>query len=152
MEREVQFQMRKVCAKIISYPMTTRWTIQDIANLQAKRSAKPKAKLPGISANELTKHALRMLGMKGYHVWRQNNGGVWDPTLKVFRANSSTPGISDIIGFHKQTGRFIACEIKVGRDKLSTEQEQFLADVNRAGGIGRVIKNMTDLENLSKEI
>ena len=132
--------------------MTTRWTIQDIANLQAKRSGKPKAKLPGISANALTQHALRVLSMKGYHVWRQPSHGVYDPVKKVFRKNSITKGRSDIIGFKKQGATIIAVEIKIGKDKLSTEQAQFLADVNNAGGIGRVIKNMTDLENLSKEI
>ncbi len=55
-------------------------------------------------------------------------------------------GISDIIGFHRHTGRFIACEIKAGKDKLSVEQEQFLSDVKQAGGVGIVVRSIDCLE------
>lgn len=118
--------------------------MNDIENLKTKKNPC----LPGISANALTKHALRILSLKGYHVWRQNNGGVYDPTIKKFRKNSSTPGISDIIGFHKKTGRFIACEIKAGRDRLSDEQIEFLKNVNESGGIGMVVRTIDDLEKI----
>lgn len=104
-----------------------------------------------ITANALTKHTIRLLDLKGFNVWRQNNGGVYDPTNKVFRRNSSTPGISDIIGYHKKTGKFIAVEIKIGKDKLSPYQEQFLSGVNKAGGIGVVIKDMDELEKFAKQ-
>lgn len=127
--------------------MSTRWTIKDIENLKTKK----KPWLPGISANALTRHSLRILTLKGYHVWRQNNGGVYDPTIKKFRKNSSTPGISDIIGFHKKTGRFIACEIKAGKDRLSDEQIEFLKNVNDAGGVGMVVRTIDDLEKFLKE-
>jgi hypothetical protein len=88
---------------------------------QIKQVKKAKASKPVTSANALTQQVLRVLGLKGFKVWRQNNGGIYDPVKKVFRANSSTLGISDVIGFHKRTGLIIACEIKVGRDKLSSE-------------------------------
>lgn len=106
--------------------------------------------LPRQTANNLTAQALKVLSLAGFHVWRQNNGGVYDPTKKVFRRNSSTPGISDIIGFHKKTGQFIACEIKVGKDKLSPFQERFLSDVKKAGGVSMVIKNTDELEAIIK--
>lgn len=122
--------------------MSKRFTIQDIERLQGK-----KKRVLFISANALTKHALRILDLKGFKVWRQNNGGVWDPGKKVFRANSSTPGISDILGFHRRTGVFIACEIKAGKDKLSNEQEMFLKSVERSGGFALVIRTIEDLEN-----
>jgi len=106
------------------------------------------AHIPKMSANTLTKHALRILDLKGWDVWRQNNGGVYDPTRKVFRQGSSTPGISDIIGFHKKTGQFIACEVKVGKDKLSDEQRIFLQRVARAGGIGIECRKIEDLDQV----
>lgn len=127
--------------------MPNRWTIKDIENLKVKK----KVVVPGISSNALTKHSLRVLSLKGYHVWRQNNGGVYDPTIKKFRKNSSTPGISDIIGFHKKTGRFIACEIKAGKDTLSDEQIEFLKNVNESGGIGIVVRTIGDLENFLQQ-
>lgn len=97
-------------------------------------------------SNTLTVHAIKALSLNGCHVWRQNNGGVFDPTKKVFRRNSSSPGVSDIIGFHKRTGIFIAVEIKAGKDKLSPYQERFLEDVKNAGGISMVIRTMDDIE------
>lgn len=136
--------------------MSTRWTIADIERLNCKKAEKysgnPGKNIPVVSANTLTKHALKILDLKGYQVWRQNNGGVYDPTLKVFRANSSTPGISDIIGFHRKTGRFLACEIKAGKDRLSPEQELFLESVKKAGGVAIVIRTMDDIENLNKTL
>lgn len=101
-------------------------------------------------SNTLTVHAIKALSLNGCHVWRQNNGGVFDPTKKVFRRNSSTPGISDIIGFHKRTGIFIAVEIKAGKDKLRPDQERFLADVKKAGGFTMVVKTMDDVELIYK--
>ena len=100
------------------------------------------------TANILTTQALRILDLKGWHVWRQNNGGVWDPTKKVFRRNSSTPGISDILGFHRQTGKIIAVEIKAGKDRLSEPQKAFLDEVEKSGGVALVIRTTDDIENL----
>jgi hypothetical protein len=111
---------------------------------------KKKVKLPSTSANSLTKHAMKVLTLKGFKVWRQNNAAVYDEKKKVYRANSSTPGISDILGFHLKTGQFLACEIKAGRDKLSTEQKIFLEEVAAAGGIALIIRSADDLENFIK--
>lgn len=130
-----------------------KWTAADIERVKQTKlrdSAKISKKKPVVSANTLTKHALRVLDLKGFHVWRQNNGGVYDPTKKIFRANSSTPGISDIIGFHRKTGQIVACEIKAGKDRLSPAQERFLKSVANAGGISLVVKTIDDLENFMK--
>ncbi|HOZ84734.1 MAG TPA: hypothetical protein PK191_04540 [Niabella sp.] len=64
----------------------------------------------------------------------------------IHNKNSATPGISDIIGFHRKTGQFIAFEIIVGKDNLSNEQEIFLKHMNRAGGIGIEVRKIEDLE------
>lgn len=117
----------------------------------SQTAAGKKIKLPATSANALTKQAIRVLDLKGFHVWRQNNGAVYDQKIKQFRANSSTPGISDIIGFHKKTGQFIACEIKAGKDRLSKEQDEFLKAVVKAGGIALVIRSTDDIAALTKQ-
>lgn len=101
--------------------------------------------IPPITANALTKTALRVLTLNGYHVWRQNNAAVYDPKQKVFRKNSATPGISDILGYCRKTGRIVACEIKVGKDRLSVEQTRFLEGVQASGGLAVVIKTIDDL-------
>lgn len=105
-----------------------------------------KPTLKPTSANALTQEAIRVLTLKGYVVWRCQTVGVWDVTKRVFRRNSATKGVSDIIGFKKGEGaRFVAIEVKVGKDKLSPEQVTFLESVEKAGGIALVIRNSDDL-------
>ncbi|WP_167855506.1 VRR-NUC domain-containing protein [Hymenobacter fodinae] len=99
----------------------------------AGRSAH-RSKKPATPTNSLTKALLVLLTLEGCTVWRQNNAGVFDNTLQVWRAGSSNPGISDILGYHRATGRFLAIEVKVGKDKLRPEQITFLEEVRRAGG------------------
>lgn len=104
------------------------------------------------SANVLTQQVIKVLSMKNYHVWRQNNGAVYDPTLKKFRANSSTPGIPDVLGFNKSTGRFVCAEIKAGKDRLSKEQKEFMMTAAAAGCMTFVIKTSEDIENMIKAL
>lgn len=59
-------------------------------------------------------------------------------------------GVADIIGIRKvrvddlvkkgvkEIGVFVAIEIKVGRDKLSDDQKDFLKAISRSGGIAMV--------------
>lgn len=107
-------------------------------------------KIPKISTNDLTKSVITMLGHLGFNVWRQNNGAVYDPTRRAFRSNSSTPGISDIIGYRLNSGQFIAVEIKNGKDVMSEAQTKFLNALNENGGIGLIVRNMDDVENLKQ--
>ena len=97
---------------------------------------------------ELTNYALKAFRLMGYHCWRQNNAAVFDPKIKSFRRNSSEKGVSDILGFHKTTGKFLACEIKVGKDTLSPEQTMFLGKVKSAGGLALVVRHGDDLRPL----
>ena len=137
--------------------MTKRWTIQDVemklqpAGKGVRVPAKKKATPRPSTANTLTKQALRVLDLKGFYAWRQNSAGVYDVKKGVFRKNSATPGISDILGFHRKTGIIIACEIKAGNDRLSRDQEMFLDSVRRAGGIAIVVGTVDDLERFYKK-
>lgn len=106
--------------------------------------------MPKSSANLLTRHTIKALDICGFTAWRQNNGGVYDATKGVYRRNSSTPGISDILGYQRSTGKIIACEIKVGRDKLSPYQEAFLKGIEKSGGYSFVIKTSSDIDCLIK--
>lgn len=108
---------------------------------------------PKVSANALTQQVIKVLSLKGCFAWRCQSSGIWDPTKKVYRANSATKGISDVLAFKLDgTARLIAIEIKANRDKLSPEQAAFLQAVNDAGGLGRVVKTSEDIENLIKEL
>lgn len=45
-------------------------------------------------------------------------------------------GASDLIGWQKSTGRFVAIEVKAVGGRPSAEQKNFIDAVNNAGGIG----------------
>jgi hypothetical protein len=94
---------------------------------------KPRRDKPS-PTNSLTKAVIELLQLRGFTAWRQNNGAVYDASFGGYRAGSVIPGISDVLGYHRATGRFAAVEIKIGKDVLSPEQTAFLADVIAAGG------------------
>lgn len=103
-----------------------------------------------INTNKLTQYTIMVLKLSGFNVWRQNNGGVYDPTKKVYRRNSSTPGIPDIIGYKKDTGVFAAVEIKVGKDKLSSYQIEFAEQLQKSGGWYWVVKTFEDVNKIAE--
>ena len=104
------------------------------------------------AADTLTKNCLLILAAKGFYCWRQNNSAVFDATKKVYRSNSATKGIPDILGFHTQTGTFICVEIKVGKDSLSVHQKDFLQKAINANAFVFVIKTSDDIEKMVKQI
>ncbi len=114
------------------------------------RATTTAAAVPKTKTNALTKQALRVLDLKGYEVWRQNNAAVYDTKIEKFRANSSTPGIVDIIGYQRKTGIFVACEIKAGKDRLSQDQINFLNRVSINGGLAMVVRTTDHLEQFIK--
>ena len=73
-------------------------------------------------------------------------------TLKVFRifhwkvwqGMGSTPGVPDIVGILPD-GKFLGIEVKTENGKLSPHQENFLAAINAAGGIGFCARSVDDV-------
>ena len=99
------------------------------------------------TTGQLTSYAVKVFRQQGFFCWRENTGGVWDAGRQAYRkAPDSMVGKSDVIGFHRATGQFLACEIKVGADRLTAEQEAFLLAVKAAGGLALVVKHGRDLE------
>lgn len=99
------------------------------------------------NANQLTTYAVKVFRQQGFFCWRENTAGIWDEKAGAFRKNPrSLTGKSDVIGFHRVTGKFLACEIKVGRDRLTAEQEAFLLAVRDAGGLALVVRHGDDLK------
>lgn len=56
---------------------------------------------------------------------------------------SMAPGTSDIIGVLGGSGKFLAIEVKTGRDRATAKQLSYLAAVIRAGGIGIVAHDVS---------
>lgn len=99
------------------------------------------------NANQLTVYAVKVFRRAGWFCWRENTTGVWDAGRQAWRKHpGNMPGKSDIIGFHQTTGRFLACEIKAGADRLRPDQETFLRAVQEAGGLALVVRHGDDLK------
>lgn len=111
-----------------------------------KKLVKTKKPLKPQTANDLTKQAIELLSLHGFIVWRNNNGAVYDLKQKRFRKNPQTKlGVPDIVGYQKKTGRAIYVEVKVGYDKLSDEQRQFLLEAIENGCIAFECKCVDDV-------
>jgi penicillin-binding protein-related factor A (putative recombinase) len=81
------------------------------------------------------------------YFWRNNNGGVFDPTKKVYRLNRSifTPkGISDILGIYKT--KMVAIEVKRPKCYATKEQKIFLKQIQDLGGIAFVARSVEDVQ------
>lgn len=97
-------------------------------------------------ANVLTNKIIDFLYKQGIFCWRQNSGGVFDKRLGLYRAGAKR-GVADILGCVPPSGQLIAVEVKIGKDKLSLEQEGFLENISSTGGNYYVAK---DFESFKK--
>ena len=100
------------------------------------------------TTNQVTAAIIRYLNLKVGYSWRNNSVGVWDPQKKIYRKNRGfgfIKGTSDILGIEKDTGRFIAVEVKIGRDKLSPQQKTFLENIQKMGGHAIVARSLDDV-------
>ena len=91
-----------------------------------------------ISASDLTKMMMDYLKDNGCEVWRNNNLAVKG------RSFIGKKGLPDIIGYHKNYGQFIACEIKAIADRLSISQIEFLTHLGMCGGTSLVCQQVSD--------
>ncbi len=141
-------------------------TPDEFKKLNQTRTSK-KVKTTG--SNQLTKAIIQFLSVNGFEVFRANVTGIFDATKaareiinlikgvlktrrlpnnkevrsllsRCYRKTHERKGVSDIMGFEKNTGRFVAIEVKYGKDKLSIHQIDFLQRVVKNGGIAIVAK------------
>ncbi len=83
------------------------------------------------AANELTNQIIDHVYKAGGYAWRSSSVGVFDSKRAMFRA-SAKKGVSDILVVFK--GILVAVEVKIGKDRLSPEQEGFMQNIQNAGG------------------
>ena len=117
-----------------------------------RRKMTAKTSKPRTNANTATKEILAFLAVSGFKAWRNNTTGVYDPKKQIFRKFAGLKGVADILGLQKSTGRFLAVEVKVGKDKLSPEQIRFLEDVKKGGGIAIVASCAGDVAKALEKI
>lgn len=95
--------------------------------------------------SEIQKAILDLLRMK-YKIfcWKSNNVGVYIKAKNAYMP-AGIKGVSDIIGL-LDNGRFLAVEIKKPKCHPTKYQKEFLAKVNKKGGLGFVARSIDDVE------
>jgi hypothetical protein len=86
---------------------------------------------------------LQYLHLQDILAWRSNNTGVFDPGRKCFRSFRGLKGVSDILGI--LGGRLLAVETKRPGSCPTAEQQAFLDEVNRRGGVGLWVTSVNQL-------
>lgn len=98
---------------------------------------------------EVQKSIIALLTFRRALVVRTNSGGVKVDDRYV-RFNSAK-GCSDLLACYR--GRWLALEVKRDAKEKPTEQQAaFLAEVARAGGIGRVVSDIREVETILDQI
>lgn len=77
---------------------------------------------------------------------RINSGAIRIEGEKTRYFRGAKKGTSDIIALYR--GRFLAIEVKHGKNKPSAEQIQFIEDVRDRGGIGLCVWNVDTVMSL----
>src|SRR5689334_11919065 len=119
------------------------WEHITAENLEAF-TRKPKLAPP--LENTIQKAILDYLRYRGHLGVRFNNIPVTDPKGRKIPVRQ--PGVSDVLGCQKGTGRFFALEVKRPGKKASEAQAAFLASVVAAGGIGSVVASVEEVQQL----
>lgn len=94
---------------------------------------------------KLVNECLRLLTLRGYVAIRTNSGMVLiQDGVRRRAVRMSAPGVSDIIACGPD-GRFVAVECKVGNNKLTDAQKDFLNRIHERGGLALVVRKLDDL-------
>ena len=92
-------------------------------------------------ASDLTNQIINFIYRQGGYAWRASSVGIYDQGKHAYRT-APKKGVSDILACVR--GQLIAIEVKIGKDKLSLEQQGFLENIKNAGGKSMVA---TDFES-----
>jgi hypothetical protein len=86
------------------------------------------------SETEIMQQILLALGAHpACRIWRMNTGALPDQHGRLIRFG--VPGMADIIGLLRPSGRFLAIEVKTLTGRQSDQQRAFQRMVEAAGGI-----------------
>jgi len=69
--------------------------------------------------------------------------------FKIHGGGCQMVGISDLLGICN--GRFVAIELKIGKNKPSKIQKWFLGEVVKCGGVGAVCWSLEDVKKIFRK-
>lgn len=92
---------------------------------------------------DIQRAILEYLHLKKYFCWRNNTGGFKDSRNHFYQFGFI--GSGDIFGL-LPTGRFFSIEVKRPGSLPTSQQIQFMKEVNRNGGLAFVAYSVEDVE------
>lgn len=107
-----------------------------------------------MSEQELKRLIIGYLNLQGHFVWVNNSGLTRSTYIDKFgrqkeRAwRAGVKGGSDILGIEKKTGRFLAIEVKVGKNKTTPQQDLFLKEIESRGGVAIIAYSIQDVQEM----
>lgn len=104
------------------------------AQLEAKQKGAKATKPKAETANQITRNILRVINLQtGCVAYRINNVGVWDESKGIHRAGNTEKGLPDILACIRS--KYVAIEVKAGKDKMSEHQKARRFEIERAKGV-----------------
>lgn len=106
------------------------------------------------SESALVKQIIQYLNYLGHYAWRVNTGafaGQYTNKQGIRKTRFiqfGKKGMSDILGIHKDTGQLIAIECKVGYNKPTEFQKDFLEDIKSRNGIAILAYKLEDVSEV----
>ena len=94
-------------------------------------------------ATELTNQIIDYIYQKGGYAWRASSVGIYDQQRGAYRT-AAKKGVADVLACFN--GRLIAIEIKIGKDRLSPEQQGFIENIKNSLGRAFVVSDFEQFE------
>ncbi|CAK0747850.1 VRR-NUC domain-containing protein [Gammaproteobacteria bacterium] len=111
------------------------------------RRAEPESVKP-LTHNALKACILQYLTLRGWLCWANNTGAyaIEDDRHQRRFVRFGKNGSGDIFALHDH--QFYSIEVKVGRDRLRSEQEEWMEQVRAHGGVAVVARCLDDVRML----
>lgn len=104
-----------------------------------------------MNEHDIQNQILQYIRLRGGVAIRVNSGSVLVKRKdKTYRYIGAEPGTSDIIGLYRM--RFLAIEVKNGKNLPTEVQVRFLETVRECGGIGIVAYSLDDVISVLDEV
>ena len=93
----------------------------------------PKPKFSDRDANGLTRCIVRFIELRGGFASRLSSTGTFRADLQRFVSSQQRAGLPDVLAVVGGLALFV--EVKIGKDRLSDDQRQTIADLQEAGAL-----------------
>lgn len=95
--------------------------------------------------NSITAAVMDYIKFMGGHPSRINTQGQWDEKLGRWRKSNSTDGVADVVACFR--GRYVAVEVKAGKDTVNEKQKLWRQRLTQAGGYYFVARDFASFFN-----